>query len=159
MKLQEGPPIGGPMLVWACADPVARAGRSSLKPAMLGVFSRYESYYPEDLPRILANQLGIVDDLVSAGASIDVRDWYTGRTLLLEVAGMSHDDGSPAVLLKGLIERGADVQARDSEGRTALMIAVSVPSTVARHHGCHTSLSSNMPPDGASTSTTTSVLA
>src|SRR5205085_8596684 len=41
----------------------------------------------------------------------------------------------------------------------ARKISVSTPSMVARHHGCHTSLSTTRPPDGVSASMTTSVLA
>src|SRR5215472_4486763 len=42
---------------------------------------------------------------------------------------------------------------------SALRISASIPSMLACHHGCQTSLSRRTPPAGASTSTTTSVLA
>ncbi|HEX8139613.1 MAG TPA: ankyrin repeat domain-containing protein [Pyrinomonadaceae bacterium] len=91
--------------------------------ALLSILSRPSVYRAEDLPGILAKQLEILDDLLAAGADLEASD-QSGRTVLLEVARMNYDDGSPAVLLRGLIERGANVSARDGEGRTALMLAV-----------------------------------
>ena len=97
---------------------VAATGTPSFR-----ILSRPSSYNIEDLPGILANQLSLLDDLVAAGADLETRNEY-GRTLLLEVARMNYDDGSPNVLLKGLTERGANVLARDRNGRTAVILAV-----------------------------------
>jgi len=108
-------------LLRAGAAPDAAVGEAGT-PAFR-VFSRPSNYYAADLSRILANQLAILDDLTAAGAGIEARNGR-GRTLLLEVACMNYDDGSPDVLLKGLIERGADVSARDREGRTAIILAI-----------------------------------
>jgi hypothetical protein len=108
-------------LLRAGADPNASVGETG--PPAFRFSSRPTAYYAADLPRILANQLAILDDLVAAGASIEARNGQ-GRTLLLEVARMNYDDGSPSVLLSGLIERGADVSSRDREGRTAVILAV-----------------------------------
>ncbi len=110
-------------LLRAGAKPDAIVGATGTP--IFRVFSRPSSYYVEDLARILANQLAILDDLLAAGTNIETRNEY-GRTLLLEVARMNYDDGSPNVLLKGLIERGADVSARDRDGRTAVILAVIV---------------------------------
>jgi ankyrin repeat protein len=91
--------------------------------ALLSILSRPQAYRAEDLPGILTKQLEILDDLLAAGADLEASN-QSGRTVLLEVARMNYDDGSPAVLLRGLIERGANVSARDGEARTAVMLAV-----------------------------------
>lgn len=108
-------------LLRAGGDPHAPVGETG--PPTFRFFSRPLSYYAEDLPRILSNQLAILDDLIAAGASIEARNGY-GRTLLLEAALLNADDGSPDVLLSGLLKRGADVSAGDREGRTAVILAV-----------------------------------
>ena len=108
-------------LLRAGADPRATVGETG--PPAFRIFSRPSSYYAEDLPRILANQLAILDDLIASGAGVEARDGQ-GRTLLLEAARMNYDDGSAAALLKGLLDRGADVSARDRDGRTAVILAV-----------------------------------
>jgi Ankyrin repeats (3 copies) len=91
--------------------------------AVFRVLSRPSVYKAEELTGILEKQLAILDELLAAGANLEASD-QAGRTLLLEAARMNYDDGSPALLLKALIERGADVWARDGEGHTAIMLAV-----------------------------------
>jgi ankyrin repeat protein len=109
-------------LLRANADPNTRVGAVRTPPIFL-VLSRPSAYDGRDLPRILANQLAILDDLIAAGSSIESTK-ADNRTLLLEVARMNYDDGSPGIIMKGLIERGANVSARDADGHTAIMLAV-----------------------------------
>ena len=109
LLLRAGASLGAP------ADP----GGS----ALFRVSSRPSAYYTEDLPKILANQIAIADDLLAAGADINGRD-AQGQTLLLEIARLNYDDGSPALLLKALIERGADLSVQDREGKTALILSI-----------------------------------
>ncbi len=98
--------------------------------AMFRVLWEPPSYRPADLPSILAERIGILDDLLEYGAEIEARG-VDGRTLLLEVAHDFSDGDWSTVFLGALIERGADLAARDNEGRTALMLASKVTSPKA----------------------------
>jgi hypothetical protein len=85
-------------------------------------FNRPACYSYDNLSSVLANSLALVDDLIAAGASIDAAD-SDGRTPLFALAMYNSDDGSPVVLIKGLLDRGADPNVRDNHGTTALMMA------------------------------------
>jgi hypothetical protein len=109
------------LLLRSGADPNSVLGRAGT--VMFRVISRPGAYRSADLPRILANQIEILDDLLASGADMEARDGE-GQTFFLVVARFNADDGSPVVLLKSLLERGASVAASDREGRTALMLAI-----------------------------------
>jgi len=109
-------------LLHAGANPNAKVGALGTPPIFL-VFSRPSSYPSNDLQLILANQFAILDDMIAAGAGINSTN-DEGRTLLLEVVRLNYDDGSMSEILKGLIERGANVLSHDRDGQTAVILAV-----------------------------------
>jgi hypothetical protein len=108
------------------ANPNSVAGYNGT--AMFRLLWGPPSYRPADLPTILADRIGILDDLLEYGADIEAPG-SGGRTLLLEVAHTFGDGGERStVFLRALIQRGANLAARDHEGRTALMLAAQATS-------------------------------
>jgi ankyrin repeat protein len=73
----------------------------------------------ESLPRI-------VKELVAAGASVEAKRKYDGATPLIEAA---RQGDLPVV--KALLEAGANVSARDNDGKTALQQPKAKPEIVA----------------------------
>ena len=64
----------------------------------------------------------VVKLLLDAGANIEVRDTYLRQTPLMWAAQMKSPRHTDAV--NALLTRGADTEARDFEGKTALILAV-----------------------------------
>jgi ankyrin repeat protein len=69
-----------------------------------------------------AGKIGLVRELLAAGANADAKDKY-GRTALSYVAWLGYSDEHDNVL-EALTRAGADVNAADSQGQLPLDLAV-----------------------------------
>jgi ankyrin repeat protein len=77
-------------------------------------------------PNLMVHTIGtgrLLDTLVEAGININGRFWERDQTALMEIASHVNSQSTPERLQK-LIALGADVNARDNRGWTALMYAM-----------------------------------
>lgn len=76
----------------------------------------------------MAGNVQLVRTLLDAGADINTRNHHTGTTALMYVAAVGAGP-SQHLVLRELLARGAQVNARDIHGNTALDLAISYGET------------------------------
>jgi ankyrin repeat protein len=87
---------------------------------------------------VTCSQKTIVAFLLAHNAEVNLRGWWHGRTLLqYAVSGVHNEDG--VEIVKILLAKGADVNAKDKDGKTPLQLAESSKfqevSKLLRQHG------------------------
>lgn len=78
----------------------------------------HDSFEPLIFPAILHDNVDIIRMLLDKGVNIEERSKWTGYTPLMEAALWGRERS-----FQLLLERGADVNAQDSNGKTVLMVA------------------------------------
>ena len=112
---------GIPAWAWMIALNRCNKHWRDMTEAMLaaGVELNPSTIYPSPLGHaIQEDDVVIIETLIKKGANPNLRDSETGETLLMNAARYSTPD-----VVRALIESGADVNARNTSGQTALTLA------------------------------------